>query len=799
MNKKMLSRVLALILALSAALSFAACGKTAQEEAAPEPEYVYKSEYSPLATEANGTLSVKVYTKDGAYASCDEKVGREIPETADVENMTEDDLTKFDKYATNIYFIGNDGKAEKLPNYAPMPGRENEGEYTDFYSSPGLENITVDGDGNLVTVEYIYTGWYDGPEGKTYADEDYYDYYKSSQEVFLRTLDSTGAELRCVPMELGADQYLRSSVVTDDEGNLVCITDKQLLAFNADGREAYSIDCGGYVASVTKLSDGRIYVTLWGDNGLTLAPVDSETKTLGKGVSLPNDAYFTYAGGGDYDLYYTSGLNFYGYDIETQTAEAIFNWINCNVNTDGLSGLRIGEDGTVTGFAGEADYVSETYSNERVTVSKVPYDPQAAQNTLTLACLSLDYNVQNAVIRFNRSSDGARIEIKDYSEYNTGDDSEAGAQKLLTEIMAGDMPDILAVSGLPYRRIASKGLLEDLYPYIDSDAELKREDFFPNILSAYEVNGGLYSVCPSFYVATVMGAVSVVGDRSSWTYDDFNEALSKMPEGCEPFEPGSSKANILRACLSLDMPSYVNWSTGECSFDSEQFVKLLEFAGQFRDEYPDDAEEDSMQDRIQSGRQMLLATSIYSMDDVLYDCSYFGGQDVCYIGFPTLSDNGSAISTESGFAISSSCGDKAKAWEFLRGFLTEKYQREYVWSIPTNLAAYNYKLAEMMKTRYVIDENGQFVLDENGDKVKEPLYTMSVDNGPVVNVYAMTQEQADEITSVIKAASKSFDYDESIISIVQEEAAAYFAGQKSAQEVAKLVQGKANIYVNEQS
>ena len=42
------------------------------------------------------------------------------------------------------------------------------------------------------------------------------------------------------------------------------------------------------------------------------------------------------------------------------------------------------------------------------------------------------------------------------------------------------------------------------------------------------------------------------------------------------------------------------------------------------------------------------------------------------------------------------------------------------------------------------------------------------------------------------------DYDQSIIDIVKEEAAAYFAGQKSAEDVAKLVQSKANIYINEQ-
>ena len=51
---------------------------------------------------------------------------------------------------------------------------------------------------------------------------------------------------------------------------------------------------------------------------------------------------------------------------------------------------------------------------------------------------------------------------------------------------------------------------------------------------------------------------------------------------------------------------------------------------------------------------------------------------------------------------------------------------------------------------------------------------------------------------VINSSTKMMDYDQSIINIVLEESAAYFAGQKSAEDVAKLIQSKANIFVNEQ-
>ena len=56
----------------------------------------------------------------------------------------------------------------------------------------------------------------------------------------------------------------------------------------------------------------------------------------------------------------------------------------------------------------------------------------------------------------------------------------------------------------------------------------------------------------------------------------------------------------------------------------------------------------------------------------------------------------------------------------------------------------------------------------------------------------------DQIRELLETTTKMADYDNSIIQIVTEQAAPFFEGQKSAEEVAKLVQSKVNIYVNEQ-
>ena len=140
--------------------------------------------------------------------------------------------------------------------------------------------------------------------------------------------------------------------------------------------------------------------------------------------------------------------------------------------------------------------------------------------------------------------------------------------------------------------------------------------------------------------------------------------------------------------------------------------------------------------------------------------------------------------------------DKDAAWKFLRSFLTEEYQ-ERVDYLPTNKNAFDKQLKKAMEVKYEKDANGNYILDENGER-KPVSMGIASDGVNTYEIFATSPRQAEQLREVIATASKMMDYDKSIINIVLEQAAAYFAGQKSAQDVAKLIQSKANIYINEQ-
>lgn len=151
--------------------------------------------------------------------------------------------------------------------------------------------------------------------------------------------------------------------------------------------------------------------------------------------------------------------------------------------------------------------------------------------------------------------------------------------------MAGNMPDLLAMNGMPYAQLAAKGLLEDLYPYLDADSDFSRDDFFQNVFKALEVDGKLYATWPLFLCADGYGRRLRRGRYPGLDLSAADEALATMPEGCTPFSVYTVRDDILQTCLALDMDNFVDWSTGECRFDSQEFIDLLNFAALFPESF----------------------------------------------------------------------------------------------------------------------------------------------------------------------------------------------------------------------
>lgn len=801
--KGYLRSALALLMALLMVLSLAACAKT-ESPAEPQeesPAYAYAADYQRIESDSR-SLTARCFTDEGFYAVSMEKVGEAIPEGVEPEYEGQ-----YDVYEARIFFANDEGKLSLLKDYQPLPARENTDNYLEFHSGSNISGLAVDSEGALVVVEDTYYNAFTGTEEQK-EDENSWELWEYENKSYIRVLDKNGKELSCEPVDNSAyqDSYINfNTMALDRDGNVLGCSEDSILAFDRDGALSYSIKLPDYVNNLVLLKDGSVGAVLSGENGAQVCVLDLEGRKAGE--SHPLDAYVweVVRGGGDYDFFYTNGQDFYGCSLESGESQKVLSWLDVDVNSNFLSGVTVREDGSILCVINDWSAGEETETH-LVTLRQVPAESLPEKEILTMAVMNLnyDYTLTNAIIKFNRSNDKARIQVLDYAQYNTEDDDSAGLTKLNTEIMAGNMPDLLRLSELPYRQLAAKGLLEDLYPYLDADKELKREDFFPTVLRAMEVDGKLFEICNSFSIHSLIGASSVVGDTPGWTYQDFERALSKMPEGCTPLDQYTTRDDILRTLVFLEMDRLVDWSSGKVSFDDGAFVDILNFAARFPERFDWDnfewSEQDEPEIRIREGRQMLMPASIFEVNNLMYNEVYFGGETT-YIGYPTSGGVGSMLSLGSGdggvYAISSACRNKELAWQFLRGFLTKEAQ-ESIWGLPVNRKVFDAQLEKAMTPQYKKDAQGRFVLDAEGNKIQISQGQYGTSDGKIHNIYAMSQEQADKLMEVIETCTRAVDYNDSIFSIVQEQAQAFFAGQKSAEEVARLVQSKANIYVNEQ-
>lgn len=817
--KNTIKKTLTFLLALTMLFSLAACGKKPAENpenqpAAPDstgtpgdtnhPEFVYTPEFITVKDSAKYGFRPLSFTDDGVFC-----MGHEPLPDGTVANYC-----GLDNSPVVLAFVDYNGNMKILTDYAPMENTEG-ADLPDYSSSSTLSKICPLSDGTFVFLEEHYISYYTGPEGvDRESDPDtYYNNLFNGSKYYYRHIDSTGKDLGSCEINANGEYIPTYQVVADENGNIFYNGERKIGMISSDGSTKTVVETDSYFADLMEMPDGSILVNVMDEgcgNGI-YKKLDLAAGTLGEELNLPTNAFYNPIPGNDeYDFYFNNGSAFYGFKLGSEAPERLFAWLDCDLSSNvGGMDISVRDNGDIVIFT--TQYCTEKpVDNEIVVISKKSWDQVPHKQTLTLGTLGINFELESAVLKFNRSNDKYRIEVinytddEDYSNLcnaSTVDFYEHGRTKFLTAIVAGDVPDIISLSSMPFKQLAAKGILEDMNPWLEKDGEFSREDIVPSALSAMEVNGKLYRIFPGFTIQTAIGATSVVGDKQGWGYGQFNQTLAEMPEGCMPMEWYMVRDMAMELGLTLDMDSYVNWETGECNFARPEFTEFLEYLKLFPTSEEMELHGYTPEDEkaFSRGMQLLSNSSINSVTNFKTEDFYrnVDAQQISYIGFPSISGNGTVFHMDSGVAMTTKCRDKDGAWEFIREFLSEDSQKE-IFGLPTNANLLNAQIDEAMQPNYKKDENGEYILDENGEKIKETSDFYYTPDCTEVPVYEMTAEQAELFRSLIEKGGVVADDNSAILKIVREEVQPYFAGQKTAEDVAKLIQSKVSIYVNEQ-
>lgn len=409
-----------------------------------------------------------------------------------------------------------------------------------------------------------------------------------------------------------------------------------------------------------------------------------------------------------------------------------------------------------------------------------PEDEEGAV-VLKMAVFNQSFLLPILVNRYNESTAGSKIELVDYSVFNTASSPNQGITRLHMDIVSGKGPDLIELSAFYPNFYASKGVLADLKPFFEKDPEMKMEDLSPALVALSECDGGLYELAPCFELYTLGGDRSIVGETDEWCLERFYE-LAEQHGLKKLFGGMMTRERFLESYLMFDH-SLVDYEQGRCDFEQEDFIKMLELSA------PLLAEKEIQGSRniwgeLYTGETCLALMSLSddSVGTVAYLDTIFS-DDVQFVGFPTKEGSGTLISPSYRFAICEGSANKEEAWDFFQFVLSETVQSDK--SLMPGIPAVITCMEARLKSLVARNQDGKLIT-----------YYQKVD--VIIPPRPADEKTLEKIRNLVKIEDGFAQLDGSVVQVVEQEAEKYYAGILSSQEAAANIQSKVSIYLSEQ-
>lgn len=416
----------------------------------------------------------------------------------------------------------------------------------------------------------------------------------------------------------------------------------------------------------------------------------------------------------------------------------------------------------------------QTPAEEAAVQTVVAADPVAEDerddSVLTIAGLDCaDSSIRLLVNAYNNQSDGRKIQLVDYME--NVESAEQGLQKLTTEILAGNCPDMFLFENLSPLPYLTKGLLVDLDTELEADASYTAGDFI--IWDALHEFDGMYVISPQFVVNTVYCTQETADRYQNWTLDDYltiEESLSEDQALIYYMTPEA----FIRRIGSRYVHKAVDFQTASCDFDNAEFISLLDAAAR-AESYQVSEWHTQADGSFKSAPQMMLDGTLLSCYvklnsavDVSFDRFRTDGERFAYIGWPTPDGScGSDIELVTPLGICSASAHVSECWDFIKYVLENPVYQDAYSATPT------------LRSH----------LAENLQSIKTHSKELNWDT---------EQEDLDALVALAEQCQNMTFDDEALLQIMQEEAANVFSGQITSATAAANIQKRVSILLSEQ-
>ena len=580
------------------------------------------------------------------------------------------------------------------------------------------------------------------------------------------------------------------AVLFDKDGNLVEVYDSdKIKVFDKDLNPVAECQASSGVGYVSLDANGDVVIYEFQNNADSngkIRKLDVTAGTLDEGTEFATNitGYGIMQGTDGYDLYYTTDSTIYGYNYDGGKSTEIADFSSSGINSDSILDLNMIDASTLVCSTREGDY---TAPNALEKYSKADPSEITDKKVLTIASIySDDPTFKQTVVDYNNSQDENMIALVDYSQ------TEDPMAKFSADVSAGTVPDLYYINqgfgDMTLNQCIAKGMFEDLTPYLENDQELSENDIIPSIYNNMLVDGKLYYTCSNVGLYSVAGKKSVIGDEAGWTTTEMKECVDSMPEGAHIFENYNKDTMLSAFMWGGVVDDYINWDKGECSFNSQEFKSLLEMCNTGTTEEAAISDE-PQENMVDSGEQLLMqAYNVNPSSFTAYKNAFDG--DLIFKGSPSNRKSAGIFQLKSAVAMSSQCADKDAAWDFVRYLLTEDCQsKSYIYSngIPTREDVFDVYADEFTWEQSGTDKYGNEIAIEFSDGSWGLDYVRET----------ISQDDVKAFRAFVDSCSGYYGCDRKLWNIISEEAAYYFRGEKSVDDVCSVIQDRVTTYVNE--
>lgn len=549
---------------------------------------------------------------------------------------------------------------------------------------------------------------------------------------------------------------------------IVNVNNQRLVQLQNDGSYVWDVEVDGDILNVSRGMDNTVICFYDNGNAKFTARVNphSAAPTDMKKVDIP-EVYASNTGEKFPCICVTAG-GICG--LEGSNVKKITDFTNMDFNPSDVRDIVETDSGyAVTLNDGGMAFITE----ENITELKT-------KKLIQVGILNNTTNIYNIIKTYNENNSDSdyKVELKKYSSIYK--------QDLQADILSGAAPDIIEMNNMNIDSFGSYEYFADLYPLIDNDPELSREDFMPNILSGFERGGRLLQLGNQFRIETII-AEKDSGIPENWTVDDMIEVYNNLPEDKSLFNFNNINLRETNFSVMFDESMYVDYGKKECYFDSPEFIKYLKFfqeneIGLTFDEYMEYQENVIKPFTEQKDMVITGMTNICTPEDIYYnsrsDFNIWAG----YVGNGTT--GGSVIAVNNTFAISADSPNIDASWDFLRTMYTaEKDNNITIYYFPVKIKDFEEQLKVFTRDNaYVNYETGKTVIEKRRDSQENELENFT----PEEYEYYRDKVMSLRVRTI----------DNTVSSIVNEESFKYFSGNTTAEKTAEAIQKRVTEYLN---